>query len=79
MSEEPKKLLSAMLVLGAQSPEKAMSIEELASKLAEEEEMVEAEVGALVRAGYAKMAEGSAGRRFYLSGTGIITASSTYS
>ncbi len=79
MSETPKRLLSALMVMGAQSPERAMSVDELSSRLGVPAEAVELEVQSLLDAGYAQIVEDQGGRRVYLSGTGIITASSAYS
>jgi biotin operon repressor len=79
MSENSKRLLSTLMVLGAQSPERALSSEELAEKLGAERPAVEAEMNLLVEGGYAKAANKSGVKRIYLTGMGIITASSTYS
>lgn len=79
MSENPKIILSALMVMGAQSPDKAMSSDDLAVKLGMDRDVVEAELRVLVNAGYAQVAEGTGALRIYLTGTGIITASSTYS
>lgn len=78
MSESPKRILSLLMVMGAQSPERAMSSEDLAAKLGMGIGAVETELKALVDAGYARVAKGPT-LKVYLSGTGIITASSTYS
>jgi hypothetical protein len=67
------------MVMGAQSPEKAMTADELALKLSLQAEAVGAELNGLVKTGYARMVEGVVPVRVYLTGTGIITASSTYS
>jgi hypothetical protein len=79
MSENSKRLLSTLMVLGAQSPERALSSEELAVKLGAELSAVEAEMKLLIEGGYAKVASKSGVKRIYLTGMGIITASSTYS
>jgi predicted transcriptional regulator len=79
MSEYPMKILSALLVLGANNSEKAMSTEEVAEKLGIERSIVEAELKTLVDAGYARVEKRGNGLRVCLTGTGIITASSTYS
>jgi DNA-binding IclR family transcriptional regulator len=79
MSEFPMRVLSALLVLGANTPEKALSVEELAAKLGAEKSTVEAELRTLVDAGYARYDQAAGIRRVCLTGTGIITASSTYS
>lgn len=79
MSETPKRILSSLMVMGAQSPGKAMSIDELAGKLGMGRSAVESEVKSLVDAGYAKLIDESGAIAVYLTATGIITASSTYS
>ena len=78
MSELSKRILSALMVLGAQSPEKALSAADLAAKLGVEQADAQKEVDGLVKGGYAKVASQEEGKVF-LTGTGIITASSTYS
>lgn len=67
------------MVMGAQSPERAMTAEELAAKLSLKTEAVAAELNGLVETGYARIVEGALPARVYLTGTGVITASSTYS
>jgi predicted ArsR family transcriptional regulator len=81
MSELPKRILSTLMVLGAQTPDKAMSAEEVAAKLGIGSREAAQEIMALVEKGYASVIEGGAPpkMRVYLTGTGIITASSTYS
>ena len=79
MSELSKRLLSTLLVLGANSPEKALTIEEVATKLGMHRSTIEPELRALVEAGYARQDEIRGSFRVCLTGTGIITASSTYS
>jgi hypothetical protein len=79
MSESSKRLLSALMVLGAQSPERALSIDELAARLAMGARDVESELEKLAEAGYAGAVQQAGTLKFYLTGTGIITASSTYS
>jgi DNA-binding IscR family transcriptional regulator len=79
MSDSSKQLLSALMVLGAQSPERALAVEDLAVKLGLELSQVEAELAHLLDAGYADTTVKSGARMVYLTGTGIITASSTYS
>jgi predicted transcriptional regulator len=79
MSESPKRVLSALLVMGAQSPETAMKIDNLAEKLGVDRGAIESELNSLISAGYAKLADEPASGGVYLTGTGIITASSTYS
>jgi hypothetical protein len=79
LSESSKRILSTLMVMGAQSPEKAMTAEELAAKLSLQAEAVGAELNGLVETGYARRVEGILPARIYLTGTGVITASSTYS
>ena len=79
MSESSKRLLSTLMVLGAQSPERAIAISELAGRLGLMPREVESELKPLVEAGYARMAGHQGEGKIYLTGTGIITASSTYS
>jgi DNA-binding IclR family transcriptional regulator len=79
MSESSKRLLSLLMVLGAQSPEKALSSDELAAKLGVGVSEVDAELKRLVEGGYAKTTLQSGSPKVYLTGTGVITASSTYS
>jgi DNA-binding IclR family transcriptional regulator len=79
LSESSKRLLSLLMVLGAQSPEKALTSEELAAKLGVGASDVEAELKRLVEGGYAETTAQSGTPKVYLTGTGVITASSTYS
>jgi DNA-binding GntR family transcriptional regulator len=79
MSEFPKRVLSLLLVTGAQSPDRAMSIDELAGKLGVGRSVIESELKSLVDAGYVKIIGESGTSAVYLTPTGIITASSTYS
>jgi DNA-binding IscR family transcriptional regulator len=79
MSESSKRLLSALMVLGAQSPERALSVDELATKLGIGAREVEMELKQLAEAGYARIERQTGTSKVYLTGTGIITASSTYS
>ena len=67
------------MVTGAQSVDKAMSVEDLAARLNVAPGEVKVEVDGLVGANYARVAEGRGGASVYLTGTGVITASSTYS
>ena len=79
MSEEPKRVLSALMVFGAQSPGKAIPVDELATKLEMRPRELQVELDRLTRAGYV-VTTGEEGRaRVYLTGTGVITASSAYS
>ena len=79
MSERPKLLLSTLMVLGAHSPEKALSIDELAMKLRMGEPELRAELERLAVAGYAVTTQKEGKTKVYLTGTGVITASSVYS
>jgi DNA-binding transcriptional regulator GbsR (MarR family) len=79
MSEFPKRILSSLMVMGAQSPERAMSIDDLAVKLGMRRSAVVSGLKSLVDAGYAKLKDESGTSAVYLTATGIITASSTYS
>jgi DNA-binding IclR family transcriptional regulator len=79
MSEFPKRLLSSLMVMGAQSPDRALSIDELAGRLGMGRSAVESELKSLVDAGYARFTDESGTEAVYLTATGIITASSTYS
>ena len=67
------------MLMGAQSLDKAMSIDELAGKLRIGRNTVESELKSLVNSGYAKLTERSGKEAVYLTPMGIITASSTYS
>jgi DNA-binding transcriptional ArsR family regulator len=79
MSEASKRILSALMVMGAQSPDRALGRDDLASNLGMDEGVVESELKRLIDAGYAKAIERGGIRRVYLTGTGVITASSAYS
>jgi DNA-binding IclR family transcriptional regulator len=79
MSELDKKIISTLMVMGAQSEDKALTAEDLASKLGEPRSEVEFELKSLTEAGYVQTSDGDGPSRVYLTGTGIITASSTYS
>jgi len=79
MSESPKVLLSTLLVLGAQSPEKALSVDELATKLGKGVNELQGELERLTKAGYAATTRQDGRLKVYLTGTGVITASSAYS
>lgn len=79
MSEFPKRLLSSLMVMGAQSPDRAMSIEDLAVKLGMGRSAVVSGLKSLIDAGYAKLKDESGTSAVYLTATGVITASSTYS
>ena len=79
MSELPKRILSLLMVGGAQSPEKAVTIEELGTKLSAPPAAVSTELNELIVAGYVQLIMNEGQARAYLTGTGVITASSTYS
>jgi len=79
MSEGSRKLLSTLMVLGAQSQGKAISLEELATKLGTGVHELQRELDSLAKAGYAVMTRQDGRVKVYLTGTGVITASSAYS
>ncbi len=79
MSEGAKVLLSTLMVLGAQSPQKALPIDELASKLGMGLPELQKELDRLTKAGYAVTTRQEGRVKVYLTGTGVITASSAYS
>jgi len=79
MSEGPKVLLSTLMVLGAQSPEKAIPIDEFAMKLGVGVPELQVELDRLMEAGYAVTTRQGGRVKVYLTGTGVITASSAYS
>jgi predicted transcriptional regulator len=79
MSESSKKLLSMLLVLGAQVPGRALSSAELAQKLGAEQALVESDLKQLVETSFVATSALSGGRGYYLTGIGVIAASSTYS
>jgi predicted transcriptional regulator len=76
MSESAKRLLSMLMVMGAQTPERALSAPELALKLGEDLAKVDSDLRQLMSSGFVATPEG---RVFYLTGIGVIAASSTYS
>jgi predicted transcriptional regulator len=79
MSESSKKLLSMLLVMGAQVPERALSASELAQKLGTDQTSVESDLRKLLETSFVATSVVSGGRGFYLTGIGVIAASSTYS
>lgn len=79
MTETSKQILSALLVFGAQSPSRAVGISELALRFGMEAGAVKAELRVLAKAGYVGLIPEEDTDLVYLTGTGIITASSTYS
>jgi len=79
LSEFTKRMLTALLVLGASAPERSMGTAEVAERLGMDTGTVERGLRELVDAGYAQFEDGPHGQRVCLTGTGVITASSTYS
>jgi len=79
LSEGSKRLLSTLLVLGAQSPEKALSVEEFAMKLGIGVSELQPDLDRLAESGYVVTTRRGDSTRVYLTGTGVITASSAYS
>jgi DNA-binding GntR family transcriptional regulator len=79
MSESSKKILSMLMVTGAQAPEKALGAEELAHKLGVDPWTVRSELRRLVETGYVAASGKAGAETFYLTGIGVITASSAYS
>ena len=79
MSETRKKVLSALLIVGAQSRDQAEPTARLAARLEVGLESLEKDLSDLQGKGYVVLFEKEGGRRVYLSSTGIVTASSTYS
>ena len=79
MSEGPKILLSTLMVLGAQSPEKALAIDELALKLGVGVPDLQTELDRVTKAGHVVITRQEGKVKVYLTATGVITASSAYS
>jgi DNA-binding IscR family transcriptional regulator len=79
MDETPKRVLSTLMIVGSQSPEKAISSIDLAGKLGIEKPYLEVEIEELGRGGYLKTFLRDGVSHVYLSMAGIIVASSTYS
>ena len=79
MSEGAKRLLSALMVFGAQSPGKAFPIDDLATKLEMGPHELQAELDRLEEEGYVVKTGQGGSAKVYLTGTGVITASSAYS
>ena len=79
MSELSKRVLSVMMVIGAQSEDRAVTLGELAAKAGRPGPELSAVVEELVSDGNAVETAGRGERKVYLTGTGIITASSAYS
>ncbi len=79
MSETGKKVLSALLIVGAQSRDQAEPTARLAARLEVGVEHLEEDLLDLQGKGYVVLFEKSGTPMVYLSSTGIVTASSTYS
>jgi biotin operon repressor len=79
MAEVPGKLLSRLMVIGAQSPDKAVSSESLSKQFGMETGALEAEIKSLREQGYLEALTKEGTTCVYLSLTGIIAASSVYS
>jgi DNA-binding IscR family transcriptional regulator len=79
MDETPKRVLSTLMIMGSQSPERAISSADLAGKLGIEKPSLEAEIESLGHVGYIKSFLRDGVSHVYLSAAGIIVASSTYS
>lgn len=79
MAEVPRRLLSTLLVIGAQSREKAVSSEALTKQFGMEVGSIEKEIRELTEQGYLEAFVRDGITCVYLSLTGIITASSVYS
>jgi predicted transcriptional regulator len=79
MSESSKRLLSILMVIGAQNPDRALLAKELAQKLGADVGSVESELGGLIRSGHVATTGEPGEVKFFLTGIGVITASSTYS
>jgi hypothetical protein len=79
MSEIGKAVLSTLLIVGAQSPEKAEPTSRLATRLGIDVGMLEGEINGLRGKGYVATTLIEGKMAAYLTPTGIVTASSTYS
>ncbi len=79
MSETGKKVLSALLIVGAQSRDQAEPIARLAARLEVGAKSLEGDLLDLQGKGYVVLFEKGGTPMVYLSSTGIVTASSTYS
>jgi predicted transcriptional regulator len=79
LSDLRRRILSALMVRGAQSSASAMGVDDLGAELGVARTIIETELKEMVSGGYAALIEGQGGAKVYLTGTGIITASSTYS
>ena len=79
MSESGKLVLSALLIVGAQSKEQAEPTDRLAVRLGIGRDSLERDLLDLQEKGYVALYEKEGMTRAYLTSTGIVTASSTYS
>jgi biotin operon repressor len=79
MSEVPRKLLATLMIHGAQSPDKAMSSEDLARQFGTDPTRIERDIKSLGEGGYLVSFEQNGVRLVYLTMTGILAASSAYS
>ena len=79
MSETRKRVLSALLIVGAQSSEKAESTSHLAERLGVDVDSLENDIVDLQSRGYVILYTKEGVKKAYLTSTGIVTASSTYS
>lgn len=79
MSEITKKILSLLMVTGAHAPERGLTMEEVGAKINVPPALVANEVNEMVADGYVQIVMSEGQPRVYLTGTGVITASSTYS
>ncbi len=79
MSELGKKVLSALLIVGAQSREMSESAAHLASRLELQAGSLEKDLRDLQAKGYVTLFEKDGTLMVYLTTIGIVTASSTYS
>jgi predicted transcriptional regulator len=74
-----KMVLSALLIVGAQSQEQAESVARLAVRLGVAMDSLKRDLANLEGKGYVVLFEKDGDVRVYLTSTGIVTASSTYS
>ena len=79
MNDMPRRVLSTLLISGAQSPERAVSSDDLAVQFGFEKAKLQSEIEALGRGGYVQSVIRDDVRLVYLSLTGVLAASSIYS
>ncbi len=79
MSEMGKQVLSALLIVGAQSREQAELVSRLAARLEVQMDSLMKDLGDFQGKGYVVLFEKDGIPRVYLTTIGIVTASSTYS